>query len=168
MYSAKSLRDFRKDNIAAIDQFVEIHRMFFAESIYRDLTFNEHKTRATIVSMLCDSDFELNVITVVDRDHGNERIVGFHEFAFESPWMDEEIALCVNFYIAPDYRRSECSQMLLDFSAAICHSRGAKFEWASSTAGFADNGCNERAYKMLLKRNRFREIGTFLVREFGK
>ncbi len=162
MYSVKSLRQYRKEQTLAIDQYVEIHEQFFRESIYRDLTFNPHKTRESIVAMLCDSDCELNVVTYC------ETIVAFHEFAFENPWMDEEVALCVNFYIAPDHRHSKCSQMLLDFSSAICDSRGAKFEWASSTAGFADNGCNERAYRMLLKRNGFREIGSFLVREFGK
>ena len=79
--------------------------------------------------------------------------------------MDETVALCVNFYV--DDGCSDCSQILLDAGIKICQARGAKLAWQSSTAGFSDNGVNERAFRMFLKRNGFREVGTFLVLEIG-
>lgn len=156
-YSVKSVRSG-----AAIPALVEAHHEFFKESVYRNMTWDADKMYGTLLGMMQDSDFEVLVAYAEDGS-----VAGFFEFAFESPCMKEEVALCIYFYILPKYRDAECSQMLLDFGTEICQNRGAKFLWKSSTAGFSDNGCNERAYKMFLKRNGFKEIGTFLVREFG-
>lgn len=156
-YSVKSVRSF-----GAIDALVEAHHVFFMESVYRDLTWRPDKMYQTLANMMMDSDYEVIVAYTEDG-----KVAGFFEFGFDSPCMDEEVALCVYFYVLPEYRDAECSQMLMDFGTEICQNRGAKFLWASSTAGFSDNGCNERAYKLFLKRNGFTEIGTFLVREFG-
>lgn len=155
-----SVRSSRSKN--DIDALVDIHREFFHESLYRRFTWDEKRARESILHMMCDSDFE-TVIAITDEG----QIAGFFTFAFERPWMVEEVALCVNFYVLPEFRRGKCSQMMLDFGTEICQNRGAGLSWMSSTAGFSDNGCNERAFRMLLKRNGFREVGTFLIREFG-
>lgn len=143
---------------AEAKSLVAIHEQFFHESVYRSMTWDGERAEQSILSMMCDSDFEV----IVARDETGEP-AGFFEFGFERPWMKEEVMLCVNFYVAPAYRRGQCSQMLLDAGMEICKYRGAKLVWASSTAGFSDNGCNERAFRMFLKRNGFRESGTFLI-----
>lgn len=154
-FSVKDMRDARHAK-----NLVAIHEAFFNESIYRTMTFDSIRTLSTIVGMMMDSDtYSLYAAT------SDGEIAGFFEFGFERPWMKEEVMLCINFYIVPEYRGDECSQMLMDKALEICQDRGAKLVWASSTAGFSDNGCNERAFRMFLKRNRFREVGTFLVWE---
>ncbi len=139
---------------------VSVHEAFFNESIYRAMTFSPERTEATITGMMLDSDTHSLYCVAPDGEIG-----GFFEFGFERPWMAEEVMLCINFYITRPRRRGKCSQMLMDKALEICKDRGAKLVWASSTAGFSDNGCNERAFRMFLKRNRFREVGTFLVWE---
>lgn len=154
-YSVKDIRDAK-----LAKNLVAIHQAFFEESIYRDMTFDPVRAEQSILAMMMDSDYHSLYCANEEGD-----IAGFFEFAFENPWMAEEVMLCVNFYVAPEYRGSQCSQMLMDSALKICKDRGAKLVWASSTAGFSDNGCNERAFRMFLKRNRFREVGTFLVWE---
>jgi GNAT superfamily N-acetyltransferase len=150
---------------AEAKSLVEIHKCFFHESLYRDMTFDPVRAEQSILSMMMDSDFHVLVAYVDGQPERGP--VGFFEFAFENPWMAEEVMLCVNFYVLGQHRRGQCSQMLMDKALEICKYRGAKLVWASSTAGFSDNGCNERAFRMFLKRNRFREVGTFLVWEPG-
>lgn len=154
-YSVIDMRDAKKAR-----NLVEVHRAFFNESLYRDMTFDPDRTEETIMAMMMDSDTHSLYSVAPDGD-----IAGFFEFGFESPWMVEEVMLCINFFVTPAHRNKECSQMLLDAALKICKDRDAKLVWASSTAGFSDNGCNERAFRMFLKRNRFREVGTFLVWE---
>jgi GNAT superfamily N-acetyltransferase len=139
---------------------VSVHEAFFREGMYRNMTFSPERTQATIEAMMLDSDTHSLYCIAPDGEIG-----GFFEFGFERPWMVEEVMLCINFYVVDRHRRGECSQMLMDSALKICKDRGAKLVWASSTAGFSDNGCNERAFRMFLKRNRFREVGTFLVWE---
>lgn len=154
-FKVLDLRDVR-----LAPNLVSVHEMFFEESIYRSMTFSPERTLATIKGMMLDTDTHSLYCVAPDGEIG-----GFFEFGFERPWMAEEVMLCINFYIVPKHRRGECSQMLMDKALQICQDRGAKLVWASSTAGFSDNGCNERAFRMFLKRNRFREVGTFLVWE---
>jgi GNAT superfamily N-acetyltransferase len=156
-YSVKDARDAKLAN-----ELVAVHEQFFYESIYRSMTFDPIRTTQSILAMMSDSDFH---VLVAQTETGE--IAGFFEFAFENPWMVEEVALCVNFYVRPEHRRGECSQILMDRGQKICKDRGAKLVWASSTAGFSDNGCNERAFRMFLKHNGFRDVGTFLVWEIG-
>ena len=159
MFSRKfSVKDMRDARYAK--NLVAVHEAFFNERIYRTMTFDPIRTLATITAMMMDSD--THSLYATDEDG---YIGGFFEFGFERPWMAEEVMMCINFYIVPEHRRGDCSQMLMDKALEICKNRGAKLVWASSTAGFSDNGCNERAFKMFLKRNRFREVGTFLVWE---
>jgi hypothetical protein len=155
MYSVDSER-----SAASAIELVDAHEAFFRESIYRTMTFDPVKTGNTLYAMMCDSD----TYVLVARDQFG-KIAGFFEFGFESPWMAEEVMLCINFFVIKEYRTGICSQLLMDAALKICKDRSAKLVWASSTAGFSDNGCNERAFRMFLKRNRFREMGTFLVWE---
>lgn len=154
-FKVLDLRDVR-----LAENLVDVHGAFFNESIYRSMTFSPERTLATIQAMMLDSDTHSLYCVAPDGEIG-----GFFEFGFERPWMVEEVMLCINFYVLPAHRRGKCSQMLMDKALEICKDRGAKLVWASSTAGFSDNGCNERAFRMFLKRNRFREVGTFLVWE---
>lgn len=155
---AYSLKDERGAKEAR--SLLPIHEAFFKEGAYRNLTFMPEKTYDTILAMMSNSDFYY----LVARDESGEPC-GWFNFAFENPWMAEEVMLCVNFYVASEHRRGLCSQLMMDMAIKICQDRGAKLVWMSSTAGFSDNGCNERAFRMFLKRNRFRECGTFLVWE---
>lgn len=156
-YSIRSVRDGVSARKLAV-----AHRSFFEESLYRVMKYDPEKAEISFLSMMMDSDFEL-LVAFTEEDE----VAGYSVFAFENPWMAEEVALGVLFYVMPEHRRSQCSQMLVDAETEICQNRGAKLSFTSSTAGFADNGCNEIAYTRLRKRNGFVGLGTFLVREFG-
>lgn len=72
-------------------------------------------------------------------------------------------ALMVWFYIRPAHRSLQVANALLDYSIALCKDKGAKFFFASSTAGFNDGGTNERAFSALLKRKGFSVLGSVLM-----
>lgn len=144
-----------------LDQIVALHEKYFYESSYAKFTFSYSKTLATFMAILADTD---HLFLVAKTPEGQS--VGYAILAFDSPFMDEEIAILTYFYIHPDHRRKKCSQMVLDFALELCEHKGAKAGYASSTAGFPDNGVNERAFRMLLKRNGFNHVGSFLIREF--
>lgn len=158
-HKTERLRDFLMRHDDWANEILLCHHRFFQKSIYKRFTWNPVNAMETILAMANDDDYEIIV------SHCDGEIVGFFEFATENPWMDEKVALCVNFYV--DEGHAICSQFMLDAGRKICQAKGAKLIWQSSTAGFADNGVNERAFKMFLKRNGFREVGTFLVLEIG-
>src|SRR5882762_4462535 len=142
-FSVKDIRDAR-----IVKNLIDVHHAFFREGMYRHLTFDPARVEKTLLSMMLDSDTHSLYAVKEDGEIG-----GFFEFCFERPWMTEEVMLCINFYIVPNHRNGECSQMLMDKALEICKNRDAKLVWASSTAGFSDNGCNERAFKLFVKRN---------------
>lgn len=157
MYSVKDVRCAKEAK-----RLADAHEVFFNESLYRDLDFCRETTEQAFLAMMLDSDF--HVLVVYDED---QNIAGYSAFAFERNCSKQEVALGVWFYILPEHRRGGCSQMLVDKETELCQNRGARKMFTSSTAGFADNGCNERAYTKLRQRNGYAVLGTFLVREFG-
>lgn len=157
MYSVKDVRCAKEAK-----RLVEVGRVFFHESLYRDLQFCAKTLETTFLTMMSDSDY--HVLIAYDE---NDNIAGYSAFAFERNCSVEEVALSVWFYVLPEHRTGRCSQMLVDKEIELCQNRGARKMFTSSTAGFADNGCNERAYTRMRKRNGYVVLGTFLVREFG-
>jgi GNAT superfamily N-acetyltransferase len=156
-YSVKAVRDLEE-----AERLADAHAVFFEESLYRKLTFDRARTVDTFMSMMLDSDFHTLIAYAEDGS-----IAGYNVFAFERNCSVEEVVLGVWFYVLPQHRRSQCSQMLVDAELKICKDRGAMLNFTSSTAGFSDNGCNERAYTGMRVRNGFRKLGTFLVRELS-
>lgn len=160
MYSAKDFREWRKQSPYAFDQLVELHSQYFPESFYRKSEWDEDRCREFLTLILMDPDFEIAVIEWAGC------LVGFSIMAFTSRYCKDEYVFGDSFYVDARHRNGKCSQMLLDFSIKLCYSRGAKHFQLQSAAGFPDNGRNERAFRMLCKRNQFRVIGSTLYREF--
>lgn len=75
----------------------------------------------------------------------------------------EKEALLTWFYIRKSHRCAEVATQLLDYSIALCKDGGAKYFFASSTAGFDDGGLNERAFTALLRRKGFSVLGSLLM-----
>ena len=157
----------RVQDLFNLDALVDAHEIFFNESIYKDLTWNRENARQSIENMIRSDEEEVIALFALDNDCKSE-VVGFFEYGYDSAWMDEEVAMCVNFYIVPWHHSGHCSQKLLDLGTSLCQDRGAKLAWQSSTAGFSDNGVNERAFRMFLKRNGFEEVGALLLKRFGE
>lgn len=161
MSSGEAVYWARFANKADVDGLLELHRRYFAESSYRAFTFNDRKARDTIEATMDHPDYLYLVVVTPDGE-----LAGYATVALDSPFMDETIAIVTYLYTASEHRNKHCSQSLLDFVLELCEHKGAKSVYASSTAGFSDNGVNERAFRMFLKRNQFNHIGSFLIREF--
>lgn len=137
------------------------HKFYFDESNFRHFTWRADKTLEYFETALNHPEFD---VTVAVEDKTGQ-IAGYAVVAYDSSFMDEEIAVFAYFYVMPGYRGFQCSQMILDFACKLCEHRNAKFFFASNTAGFPDNGVNERAFGMLLSRSGFKPIGSFYIRE---
>lgn len=72
-------------------------------------------------------------------------------------------ALMTWFYVRKSHRSGHLATELLDYSMKLCKDKGAKYFFASSTAGFDDGGLNERAFTALLRRNGFSVLGSILM-----
>lgn len=151
----------RKATSADAGDLTFCHKFYFDESSYREFTWSGEKTLEYFETVLNNPEFE--VILATDDASGN--IAGYAVIGFDSPFMVEEIAILSYFYIMPPHRGFYCSQMLLDFACKLCEHRNAKFFYASNTAGFPDNGVNERAFGMLLQRSGFKVKGSLFIRE---
>lgn len=159
MYSVKNFREYYFASPFAMEQIVDIHKQYFHESFYREFEWREKKCISFITDCLINPDVEILIV-----EHCG-CIIGYAIMVFTDRFQDEVVAMGDSFYILADRRDGKCSQLLLDFCLEICYSRSAKQLHYSSAAGFPDNGCNERAFRMLLKRNQFRILGTSLIRE---
>ena len=72
-------------------------------------------------------------------------------------------ALMTWFYVRKSHRCGMMATQLLDYSMKLCKDKGAKYFFASSTAGFDDGGLNERAFTALLRRKGFSVLGSILM-----
>lgn len=84
---------------------------------------------------------------------GISKVTGRREYESLMTW----------FYVRPAHRSAQVANRLLDYSLTLCKDKGAKYFFASSTAGFDDGGLNERAFTALLRRKGFSVLGSILM-----
>lgn len=154
------VRDVRQPEEAS--RLATAHETFFKESLYRDLTFDRWRTEECFRQMM--DDFDTHVVVAYDDKN---TIVGYNVFTFDRNCSIQEVAMGIWFYVMPEHRNRQVSQMLLDEEEKICQNRGIGLSFTSSTAGFSDNGRNERAYTRMRVRNGYRQLGTILVRRYS-
>lgn len=149
----------RRITAQQIDQAVDLFLPFFAEGAYKDLTLDMDRAFETFSHILQNEGYF--ALVAYDED---DNPVGGHIFGVESQFTVEPVAMCVLFYIQPEHRRGGCAKTLVDVSNALCDNLGVGIFYTSSTGGFDDDGVNERAFTMLMKRNGFEHVGSFLRR----
>jgi GNAT superfamily N-acetyltransferase len=152
-----SIRRAKEKDIAAISLCGD---EFFEESNWRGLTLSKANIYNTLFSVLSREDF---ICLLAETEEGFP--AGFVIWGIENPWTIEKQAMMSMFYIRKRYRNGKLSTKLLEASIKECKNAGAKLFFSSSTAGFDDNGVNERMFTVLLKRQGFSRLGTILCRK---
>ena len=146
---------------ADIQKAVEFGYQFHSESSYRDMKFSFDNAFYSLEYMIDAEDFH---VLVAECDG---TIVGLYIFGVENPWTIEKVAMCVIFYIDPQHRGKACACALLDKAEEICNNDDIALFYTSSTAGFDDGGVNERAFTGLMQRYGFKNVGSYLIKEYS-
>lgn len=138
------------------DFIMECSKQFFAESNYGKLTWDEEKAKE-----ICEILTDGRCFCLIAEGQG------FVAWTHERYWTVEEVAHIFLFYVKSECRNGKIAlqlafamdNILLEHRIAMCY--------ASSTGGFDDGGINERAFTRLFSRVGYKNMGSFLIKEYN-
>lgn len=130
-------------------------RCFYMEGAYRDFTFDRDRCIET-VRALCDGTLE----AAMAEWEGIP--IGFAAWSYERHCTVEPIGMAFLFYVTNAARGTPAARMLRDHMDKRAGEAGCAAFYIASTAGFNDNGANQKLFTNLFKKNGFEVVGTFM------
>lgn len=95
------------------------------------------------------------------------RLVGLISFSIEPRDTVELLAFMDKLYVHPSWRGTPTGRDLLKAGISGCQQAGAVRIYASSAAGFRDDGKTDRILLNLYKKFGFEELGCFVRKDFS-
>ena len=152
----------RKPTPADCESMLFLADDFFKESNWHKAGFEYYKPQsAKVVQCICNgSDDMPALIAVVGGD-----IIGIAAWNYDHICTKEPMGMGFMFYIHPDARRTPVGVKLMDMAIEQARQDGACGLYFSSTAGFDDDGLNERLFSNMLFRKGFDYIGRCFMKK---
>lgn len=145
-----------------VDQIVSTGDSFFNESNFREFDYDSEQC-AYWIGYMAASETDV-VLVAVDE---NDKLMGFLIFDITRFYTKQLMAHMFLFYVFPEYRNTGLAVRLLKRAEEIATERGAARFYASSSAGFADDGKMDKKLLDFYLRSGYSELGCFVMKGLG-
>lgn len=132
---------------------------FFRESHWCQMGFEYDQAQAGRAIELMAQGHLPTIVADIEGD-----IIGCASWAYDQVCTTQPIAMGFVFYVHPDMRRTSIGVRLIDAAIDQARHDGACGVYFSSTAGFDDNGRNEKLFSNMMQRKGFKSIGRCFMR----
>lgn len=151
----------RKPKLKDFESIYSLCRMFFTEGAYRGFTFDRERCIETVNQMLTG-----NVECLMVEIEGIP--LAFAAWTYERHCTVEPVGMTFLFYTAPSARGTGAARMLRDAMDKAAQEAGCAAFYIASTAGFNDDGKNQKLFTNLFLKNGFVVVGEFMRKVYAK
>lgn len=148
---------FRFADVNDVPDVMLLYERFYAEAVYKDLLeWDAARARDTVLNGVC-TDARPHILAIVD-----EEIVGFLAYIFDHTFSVRPCQVLMEFYVAPEHRRSAIGRALLTMAVQEGKAANAGAFHAPVASGMRE----ARSLFNMFDKAGFRQFGYMMRRGF--
>lgn len=151
--------NYRNVTFEDITKIVDLGDVFFNESNFDDSEYDPLQFAYTLGYIYDD---ENQHILVADCD---DNIVGFVIYDMVRYYTKSKISHMFLLYVHPDFRAKHVCSNLIAKASLHAKKEGCRYFYGSSSAGFSDNGRNDKVLEKIYTRQGFTDNGFFMRKD---